>query len=129
MRDVVPCSVIPMLIGNNKSSRRLARRLFWRFSVRSHIFDHRSSRILDFMLAAAFSPLPNTEDDEFILLTLDRFASEHSDMTYLLVPCSDEARALVERGRPTLEGGFIIRSPEEMMAASLLDDAPYALPR
>ena len=127
MRDVLPCSVIPMLMGNNRCSRRLARRLFWRLNLRSVIFDTFSSGGLDLMVSAAFSPLPITSNDEFILLGLEKFAAENDDMTCLLVPCSDEFGELVARNRHRLDERFIIRLPDEVSRATAVGSKmPYA---
>ena len=114
MREVLSYSVYPMLMGNVKSSRRLARRLFWRLGLRSSIFDVQSSRELDLMISSVFSPLPDTSDDEFIILGLERFASERDDMTCLLVPCSKGFEDFTERNRQRLELRFIIRSCREV---------------
>ena len=110
MRDVLPYSVTPMLMGNNKCSRRLARRLFWRLGLKSSIFDTHSSRELKFMLSSAFFPLSDTLDDEFLLMGLESYAREHDDMTCLLVPCSNKFEAFIRRNRQKLENRFIIRS-------------------
>ena len=118
MRDVLSCSVTPMLLGNNKCSRRLARRLFWRFSLKSSIFDTHSSGMLDLMLSASFTPIPGLSDDEFILLGLERFACENDDMTLLLVPCSRDFEGFVKRNKRRLEEKFIIRSPREIECAT-----------
>ena len=117
IREAVSCSVIPMLIGDNKISHRLARRLFWRYSVRSHVFDRQCSCALRLMLSASFSPLPVTDDDEFILMTLERFARERDGFTYLLVPCSKSSKAFIDRNRAALGTGFIIRSPGELITS------------
>ena len=114
MREVLSYSVTPMLLGNNKRSRRLARRLFWRFGLRSSVFDAKSSRELDFMISSSFSPLPETSDDEFIILGLERFASERDDTTCLLVPCSHKFVELIKRNKNKLEARFIIRLPLEI---------------
>ena len=114
MREVISHTVTPMLLGNNKRSRRLARRLFWHFGIRSSIFDIHRSTELDLMISAHFSPLPETEDGEFILLGLERFADEHEDNTCLLVPCSSEYAEFIKQNKQSLEKRFIIRLPIEI---------------
>jgi hypothetical protein len=127
MREVLPCSVIPMLLGNNRCSRRLARRLFWRLNLRSVIFDTFSSGELDLMISAAFSPIPMTSNDEFILLGLEKFAAENDDMTCLLVPCSDWFVEFTDRYRQRLDERFIIRLPAEVERATRVGSKmPYA---
>ena len=127
MRDVVPYSVLPMLLGDTKDARRLARRMLWFFSLRAYIFDRRRSRELQLMLAARFSPLPMVEDDDFLILTLERFAAEHDDMTCLLVSCSEESASFIARNRGALEKRFLIRSSGEMLEAFRKGiDSPYA---
>ena len=127
MRDVLSYSISPMLLGNNKCSRRLARRLFWRFGVRSCIFDTKSSRELDFMISASFSPLPDIYDDEFTILCFEKFASEMDDMTFMIVPCSQDFEELIQRNSPRLEKRFIIRTPSDIdRAIRLRSKTPYA---
>lgn len=127
MRDVAPYSVMPMLLGNTKDARRLARRLLWYFSLRSYVFDRCPSWELRLMLAARFSLLPDVDGDEFLILTLERFAAEHDDMTFLLVSCSPEANNFLKRNRFALEDKFLIRSSSEMLKAFREGaDSPYA---
>ena len=66
------------------------------------------------MLSTRFFPLPETEDGEFILLGLERFADEREDNTCLLVPCSHEYVEFVKRNKHRLEERFIIRLPIEI---------------
>ena len=124
IREAVSCSVVPMLMGDNKSSRRLARRLFWRFSLRSNIFDSQASSALRFMLSAKFRPLPE-QGDEFTLMSIERFAYERDGMTFLLIPCTRKARDFVERNRSDLENKFIIRSPKAMNRSLREGEIPY----
>lgn len=125
-RNVISGSVLPMLLGDNKDSRRLARRLFWHFNLRSHIFARKCSLTLSLMLSAVFSPLPDSDSDEFVLMTVERFAAEHDEMTFLLVTCSKEAEAFIEKNRSALENRFLIRSYSETIASLNQDEkAPY----
>lgn len=127
MRDVLSYSISPMLLGNNKCSRRLARRLFWRFGVRSCIFDVKGSRELDLMISASFSPLPATYDDEFMILCFEKFALEMDDLTFMIVPCTRDAEDLLQRNSHRLEKRFIIRTPSDIdRAIRLRSKTPYA---
>ena len=126
MRDVVSSSVIPMLLGDNNNSRRLARRLFWYFNLRSYIFDKKCSLRLGLMLSAAFCQLPGGRSDEFIIMTLERFTGENDDMTFLLVTCSPEAERFIERNGGALEEKFLIRTYAETVASLKQDErSPY----
>lgn len=114
MKEIISHMITPMLLGNNKCSRRLARRLFWRYGIRSNIFDVCRSIELDLMLSAVFSPLPQASDAEFILLGLNRFADEREDNTCLIVPCSSKFAELINQNRQGFERRFIIRTPNEI---------------
>lgn len=127
MRDVVPYSVLPMLLGNTKDARRVARRLLWYFSLRSYVFDRHASWELRLMPAARFFPIPDVGGDEFLVLTLERFAAEHDDMTFLLVACSPESEKFIKRNRSTLEDRFLLRFSNDMLRAFREGiDSPYA---
>lgn len=69
------------------------------------------------MISARFSPLSETYDDEFTLLSLDRFAAEREENTCLLVPCSKGHAVFIEQNKQALEKRFIIRLPHEIEAA------------
>ena len=79
------------------------------------------------MPAARFSPIPDVEGDEFLVLTLERFAAEHDDMTFLLVACSPESEKFIKRNRSTLEDRFLLRFSNDMLRAFREGiDSPYA---
>lgn len=124
MRDVISGTVIPVFLGNTKYARMLARRFFWRFGVISYIFDRADAKGVKFMVSAVSRPLPITENDEFDLLSLERFATDMGELTYLLIPCTKSFSSLVFRNRDKLEGRFIIRSRGEMLSAFHIKCAP-----
>ena len=63
------------------------------------------------MISACFFPLSKTTDSEFILLGLERFASEREDLTCLIVPCNSRFERFIDQNKIRLEKRFIIRSP------------------
>lgn len=112
MKDAIATSVFPILLGSCKVARKTYRKLFRIYGLTSVVLDEETSALSYFSIVSRFKPLPKMKSDEFVLMSLNKFSSEHDDMTLLLIPCTDLYSEFVERNRAWLEKRFIIRSPE-----------------
>lgn len=113
MRDVVTSAVRPLLLGYGKVARQTAWRFFAEYGVTSTVLDRKRTLGAYLSLFFSFRPLPDSESDEFILMSLDRLADEMGDLTLLVVPCSPFYFDFIKRNRERLETRFILRSPEK----------------
>ena len=110
MKDVVRSAVFPILLGYGKTARMTAWRLFADYGVRSVLLDREKPLGAFFSLFFTFRKLPSVSD-EFTLMSLERLSDEQSDMTCLIIPCTEHYAELIKRNRARLECRFILRSP------------------
>ena len=110
MREVVLSAVHPLILGDGKEARLAAWRFFAAYGVRSTITDKKQSLFTLLCPFSVFRRLPPTSSDDFILMSLDRFADENPDVTVIVIPASDVYRDFIERNRAHIEARFIIRS-------------------
>ena len=112
MRYVVPSSVMPILLGCGKASTKVAWRLFAEYNVISTVLDYKRSAWMLLSPFSAFRKLPDTDYDEITMMSLEKMADEHSEMTCLIVPCNEFFEGFIKRNRETLEKRFLLRAPE-----------------
>ena len=112
MRYAVPSSVLPLLLGCGRASTRVAWRLFAEYNALSTVLDFNRSPWMLLTPFSAFRRLPRTDYDEIIMMSLEKTADEHSEMTCLIVPCNEFFERFVSRNREALEKRFLIRKPE-----------------
>ena len=115
MRMTVSTSVKPVLLGGGGTALKVALRLFARYALRSHVFSREKALRFAVPLFSSFHALPDSKDDKFTLMDLERLPVEYGESTYLLIPCTPEYTSLVSRHRARLESRFIIRSPKEII--------------
>ena len=114
MRDVVTSAVRPLLLGYGKVARHTAWRFFAEYGVISTVLDRERSLGAFFPLFFSFRLLPRSNEDEFIIMSLERLADEMGEITPIIVPCSSFYHDLIKRNRERLETRFILRSPEKV---------------
>lgn len=114
MRDVIYSSVRPLMLGDGKTARQAAWRFFAAYGVTSTVMDIKRSLISSLSPFLSFRHLPPVKADEFILMSLERFADEAPDVTVIIVPCEELFRDFIDRNLARLEARFIIRSPERV---------------
>ena len=112
MRDVVFSAMLPLILGDGKAARQTAWRFFASYGVRSTVMDKKRSFGSFFCPFFSFRRLSPTDSDEFILMSLDRFADENPDLTVIMIPSDGFYREFTERNLALLESRFIIRSHE-----------------
>ena len=112
MRDVVMSAVRPLLLGQGKSARRVAWRLFAEYGVISTLLDFKRTLGTVFYPFSSFRCLPAPVSEEFIIMSLERLSDESGELTLILIPCNRFFDELVKRNRERLEIRFILRSPE-----------------
>ena len=116
MKDVIATSVFPILLGSCKLSRVTCRKLFRIYGLTSVVLDEERDALSYFSIVSRFKPLPKLRSDEFVLMSLEKIALEHDDMTLLLIPCTNLYSSFVERNREWIEKRFIVRLPENAEA-------------
>ena len=108
MKYAVRSALMPLLLGFGKTSIKTSWRLVTKYGLLSTILDKK------FPLGSffVFRKLPDSKSDEILLMSLERIADEHGDMTCVIVPCEPKYVKFVSRNKSRLENRFIIRTPE-----------------
>ncbi len=114
MRRAIRTSVIPILLGLDKSTYKIAFTLFRRYGLISNIFAKERDLASYFCIFTSFHKLPESHRAAFTEMALEKFSSEAGEMTFLLIPCTDEYIDFVESDRQKLESIFIIRAQSDI---------------
>ena len=115
MRTTIMMSVKPIILGRSAKAVCVATYIFLRYSLFSAIFAKKIPLTYRMIPFARLIALPRSANDRFIIMSLEHFAREQGDSTYLLIPCTEGYRGFVERHRDTLESKFIIRHPDDVL--------------
>ncbi len=106
-------TAVPILLDGSRIAGRMAKDLYCRHGVTSYSFCPRRDLLLT-VYATHHHTLPYAEENDGVTLRLlFAFAKEWRGRggILLLIPCSPEATAFLERTRPRLEEDFIIADP------------------
>ena len=105
----------PIILGNTSAAYKVAARLFFRYGLISNIFARTQTIASHLLFFTRFNPLPESRNDCFTLMALERFYVEQGESTYLLIPADGEHEDFVKRNSDVLETKFILRRPEDVM--------------
>ena len=110
-REAFRMQYVPVLLASDRQARRLARSLFWRFGVPTHVFDSRFSFLCRHTPWVVCHILPHDACSDVITLALLEFAREgQSDDHILLLFAPDQAwSAMTPKQRCLLETTYILR--------------------
>lgn len=103
--------ILPVLCGNTATARRLSAKILRRLGTVSLICGR--SRWLD-LLDPTFHllRLPKMPSDRLIVEALTDVATAYPDRLPVLIPCSEEARRLIDSHRTVLETRYLIREAD-----------------
>lgn len=119
IKDEARYYFVPLLLGNTQDSRRLARRIFKKYKIKSFILDEKKSFSDCFSLSHFFVSLYDTEA-ELTSIQLFNIANELSSYAPILIPCSEKYKEFVATHREALELDFIISSEKLLFTESPL---------
>ena len=113
--------LVPVLLGNSLQAPMLARRLWRRWRVISHVFASRPAWPCYLLHSVRVLRLPDYIRDELLCDDLRNFARQYPDLLFCLIPCDAAARAFCERYATALEADYITILPEQLDG----DTLPY----
>ena len=120
MKNTIAWSVKPIILGDRRVAIKLSLLLFFKHWLRATVFGRRRLPSLVLQLFAKYRRIPDVKD-EFLIMTLERFAEESCEWsTLLLIPTTEEYRCVVNSNRGRLEQKYIIRTPESIMESDEL---------
>ncbi len=118
--------IVPVFLGYTRDSGELARQIYRKYRVLSHVFCEpvSASRRLSLWLYMKFHTVPHTEGDQLMLRALTDFAAqlEGADVLLYLIPCTEAYAGMVWNHSGELESRFLIAEPWEL-EQEYLDEA------
>jgi hypothetical protein len=114
-RSTISASVTPIILGGTPMAYKTAAHLFFRYGLISNIFATSQTLASRLVFFTRFNPLPESRNDCFALMSLERFYVEQGESTYLLIPADRDQEDFVKRNSDALETKFILRRPKDVM--------------
>lgn len=111
--------LVPVMLGNSISAPLLARRLWRRYRVISHVFGTRPSllcHVLHYVRTVRLAPYMQ---DRLLCRDLRAFAEEYPDLLFCLIPCDDAGRQFCTRHAAELEAYYMTVLPEQLADTTL----------
>ncbi len=116
----------PFLLGNNKDSRRLSRKIFKKYGVSSYILGEKTSFANLCPISHRFVRIVPVKDSHVMCLQLSELLAQTEDILPILIPCSKEHEAFISYCKSELEKDFILSTPTDVLEASPLRIIPQS---
>ena len=114
----------PFLLGNNKTSRRLSRKIFRKYRISSLILDEKASPANICLFSHRFIRLAPSKDRSITVLQLSELLKQTESTLPILIPCSREYEDFISLYSAELETDFILSTPTEALISSPLKIIP-----
>ena len=108
MKYAVRSAVMPLLLGFGKTAAKTSWKLISKYGLVPTVLDKKFS-LGSFLI---FRKLPDSASDEILLMSLEKIADEHPEMTCVIIPCTPIYAKFISRNKALLESRFILRNPE-----------------
>lgn len=113
--------LVPVLLGNSPRTSALARRLWRRYRVISHVFTSRPRPSSYLLHCVRVVRLPQYLQGELLLQDLREFALEYPELLFCLIPCDADALDFCAVYAKELESCYMTVLPEQLDT----DTLPY----
>ena len=110
---------VPILLGSNKRSHRISRKIFRKYGIVSLILDEKASLRDAFSLSSKFVQI-YCKDGELLCSELCALVRSEPYCLPLLVATAPRFEAFLDEFAPSLEPRFIICKPDELFSLSPL---------
>lgn len=116
--EYLPSLYAPVLLGDGRDARRLARRLFWKYGLASHVLSSRKdilSRLTPWMV---HHRLPERAGDDICTLALRHLAAElqSCDRQPILFLCDNGKWSLSSENLSYLESCYLVRRESDLFS-------------
>lgn len=112
---------VPVLLGSNRLSHRISRRIFTKYGITSLILDRKRSLRDLFSFTSRFIPV-YSEESSILCQEIYKIGEDWPYTLPILVPTSPGFEKLTEEFSQILEAQFILRKPEELFSSAPLCD-------
>lgn len=113
--------LVPVMLGNSRQAPLLARRLWRKYRVVSHVFASRPFWLCHLLHYMRVVRLPDYLQGELLWYDLREFAEQYPDLLFCLIPCDDAAQHFCCAHAAEIEPYYMTVLPEQLSA----DTLPY----
>ena len=126
MTDLIPSLFVPVVLGGGRQTVGMARRLFWRYGMATHIFSDRLPLVYRLTPWIVCHALPQGLSNECCAMALYDFAVEslECDRQPMLLLCDDMPSHLSEQHLALLESCYLVCRESDL--AAMLAPALYS---
>ena len=114
MKEQLNRVMVPVMLGDGPQATAIARKLYRRFGVVSHVYCAHPSIFTYLLSYVRVVRTPDYLQGELLLEDLRIFAGEYPDLLFCLIPCSDRYRAFCLAHAKELESYYVILQPEQL---------------
>jgi hypothetical protein len=119
MKEQLNRVLVPVLLGDGAQPVKIARRLYRRFGVLSHIYCSRLPLLAHFCACVRIVRTPTYLRGDLLCTDLCAFAKEYPDLLFCLIPCTEEHRVFCTAHARELEAYYVIVHPEQLQEDAL----------
>ena len=128
MEEQLERVLVPVLLGDGAKPLKIARRLYRRYRVLSHLYCTRPRLGTYFCGCVRVVRVPAFLQGELLCNDLLAFAAEYPDLLFCLIPCTEAYEHFCAAHRAELESYYLIVHPEQLQADALPYLAKEELP-
>lgn len=111
--------LVPVFLGDGSQPVKMARRLYRRYGVLSHIYCTRPALLTHFCACVRTVRMPPYLRGELLCADLLAFAKEYPDLLFCLIPCTEQYRIFCTAHAAALEPYYVIVQPEQLQKDAL----------
>lgn len=111
--------LVPVLLGDGTQPVRIARKLYRRYRVLSHIYCSRPALLAHFCACVRLVRTPSYLRGELLCADLCAFAKEYPDLLFCLIPCTEDYRVFCAAHAEKLEPYYVVVQPEQLQRDAL----------
>ena len=119
MKEQLNRVLVPVLLGDGAQPLKIARRLYRRYGVLSHIYCSRPALLAHFCACVRLVRMPPYLQGELLCADLCAFAKEYPDLLFCLIPCTDDYKAFCTAHAEQLEPYYVMVQPEQLQRDAL----------
>ena len=107
-------NIQPVLLGNSRSARKTARKLFSKYGIISYICDSNRSPFSMFSPSSVSLITSSVQYPELLCEQLLNLGASDSSCIWLAVPCTEAYTIFIQKNKSTLECSYIISDPQDL---------------
>lgn len=119
MQEQLNRVMVPVLLGNGTRPLGIARKLYRRFGVISHLYCTRPHWYAYLLSYVRIVRIPDYMQGDLLCRDLQNFSSEYPDLLFCLIPCTEQDKAFCMAHEAELEAYYVIVEPDRLAHGSL----------